>query len=70
MAAGAWCIANRIRATHSRLAHMTTRFQSLRERLQFLKAPAIVVLILAGFVLEFIVELPFRIMAAAAGKRF
>ncbi len=49
---------------------MTTRFQSLRARLQFLKPPAIVVLILVGFVLEFVVELPFRIMAAAAGKRF
>ncbi len=49
---------------------MTTRYQSLKDRLKFLKAPAIVVLILAGFMLEFVVELPFRIMAAAAGKRF
>ncbi len=53
-----------------RPAPMTTRCQSFRDRLQFLKPPAIVVLILAGFMLEFIVELPFRIMAAAAGKRF
>ena len=42
----------------------------LREGLQIIKGPAFVVLILAGFILEFIVELPFRIMAMAAGKRF
>ncbi len=49
---------------------MPTRIlRSIRERLQFLKGPALVVLILAGFILEFIVELPFRIMAMAAGRR-
>ncbi len=42
---------------------------AIRERFQFLKAPACVGLILAGFVLEFIVELPFLIAAITAGKR-
>jgi hypothetical protein len=43
--------------------------QSIRRGLQFLKGPACVVLILSGFILEFIVELPFRIVTLAGGKR-
>ncbi len=48
---------------------MLTILQPIRAQLQFLKGPAIVVLILAGFILEFMVELPFRIVTLAAGKR-
>ena len=48
---------------------MPTRIQTIRKRLQFLKGPALVVLILAGFILEFMVELPFRIVTLTAGKR-
>ena len=46
-----------------------TDIQAIRQRLRFLKGPACVVLILAGFILEFIVELPFRIVTLAVGKR-
>jgi hypothetical protein len=42
---------------------------SIRARLRFLKPPALVVLILAGFILEFIVELPFRLLTSIVGGR-
>ena len=48
---------------------MPTSIQSIRRGLQCLKGPACVVLILSGFILEFIVELPFRIVTLAGGKR-
>lgn len=48
---------------------MTEKIQTLRGKLQLLKEPALVVLILLGFILEFMVELPFRIMAMATGSR-
>ncbi len=48
---------------------MPTSNNPLIKRIQFLKAPAFVVLILAGFILEFLVELPFRVVTLAAGKR-
>jgi hypothetical protein len=48
---------------------MTGKIRALGVKLQFLKAPALVVLILMGFILEFVVELPFRIIAMAAGHR-
>lgn len=48
---------------------MPTNILPIRRGLQFLKGPACVVLILSGFILEFIVELPFRIVTLAGGKR-
>ncbi|MBL0714039.1 MAG: hypothetical protein JJV98_10105 [Desulfosarcina sp.] len=48
---------------------MSDQIAKFRERVRFLKRPAFIVLILAGFILEFIIELPFRIMAIAGGGR-
>jgi hypothetical protein len=48
---------------------MTDKIRTLRVKLRFLKESALVVLILLGFILEFLVELPFRIMAMATGRR-
>ncbi len=52
-----------------RWVRMVTSIARFKKRLAFLKAPALVVLILAGFMLEFIIELPLRIMALTAGTR-
>ena len=41
----------------------------IAKKLSFLRAPALIVLILVGFILEFLVEWPFRFVTLAAGDR-
>ena len=42
---------------------------SIRKKLSFFKAPALIVLILVGFILEFLIEWPFRFVTLTAGDR-
>ncbi len=42
---------------------------SIEAKLYFLKGPALVVLMLAGFILEFLIEWPFRFVTITAGDR-
>lgn len=42
---------------------------SIKAKLYFLKGPALIVLMLAGFILEFLIEWPFRFVTITAGDR-
>ena len=42
---------------------------SIEAILYFLKGPAMIVLMLAGFILEFLIEWPFRFVTITAGHR-
>jgi hypothetical protein len=42
---------------------------SIEAILYFLKGPALIVLMLAGFILEFLIEWPFRFVTITAGNR-
>jgi hypothetical protein len=69
MAAAAGIEAATVNAPTSRDKGMYRTNTSIRTWFRFLKPPALVFLILAGFILEFVVELPFRLLTAIAGGR-
>jgi hypothetical protein len=46
----------------------TKKTHSIGDRWRALKGPLLVMLILVGFIIEFMVELPFRIVVMAAGR--